>query len=279
MESHAVASGLIALYGYVVGNALKALLRERHLHAYGDFVAEYRRRATELDLPRPAAPPTKAQYYRWVGGQVDSLPRPYHCAVLEHMFPGWTAEELFGHGEHRGGPQPADEEADVLSAIPPGLDPAMLEGVWVTGYLLGGSRYRHVDLSTVSAVDNGVRSRNYPPAPRVEGHSRGHETETNARLFGRHLMGHFRNCNDSYFYGSLHLAVLPGETVLDGYYTGFTNDTQVVAEPWRWVRVDPQSIENVDLANVRLGEPEMVYEALISRTPFDGPIRLDQVTG
>ncbi|AKN16156.1 hypothetical protein [Mycobacterium haemophilum] len=260
-----------------MGNALKALLQDRHLHAYGDFVAEYERRAKELDLPRPATPPTKAQYYRWVGGQVDSLPRPYHCAVLEQMFPGWTAKELFDHDEHQN-QSPAKDDDHVLSPVAPALAPAILGGLWVTGYLLGGTRQCHIDLSSVTATSRGTKSRNYPPAPRAEGHSHGHETETNARLFGRHLMGYFRNCNDHYFYGSLHLAVLPGETILDGYYTGFINDTQVVAEPWRWVRVDPQSTQNIDLAEVTLGEPRRVYEALTSRTQFDRPIPLDEVT-
>lgn len=83
-----------------MANALKSLLQERHLHAYSDFVAEYNRRAKELDLPRHATAPTKGQYYRWVGGQVENLPRGHHCAVLERMFPGWTAARLFGRAEH-----------------------------------------------------------------------------------------------------------------------------------------------------------------------------------
>lgn len=79
----------------VVGNVLRALLDERHLRSYPDFTAVYRLRAKELDLPRTATPPTKSQYYRWLGDQVQTLPRGHHCAVLEHMFPGYTAEELF----------------------------------------------------------------------------------------------------------------------------------------------------------------------------------------
>lgn len=259
-----------------MGNALKALLQDRHLHAYGDFVAEYQRRAKELDLPRPATPPTKAQYYRWVGGHVDSLPRPYHCAVLEQMFPGWTAKQLFDHDKQQA-ESPANADDHVLSSVAPALDPSILEGLWVTGYLLGRTRQHHIDLSTMTVSGYRTKSRNYPPTPRAEGLSRGHETDTSAQLFGRHLIGHFRNRNDCYFYGSMHLALLPGETILDGYYTGFINDTQVVAEPWRWVRVDPQSTENIDLADVTLGEPRQVYEALASRSQLDGPIPLDQI--
>ncbi|EUA09670.1 hypothetical protein I553_3754, partial [Mycobacterium xenopi 4042] len=45
---------------------LKALLRERHLHEYLEFVAEYRRIARDLAYREVAEPPTKATYYRWL---------------------------------------------------------------------------------------------------------------------------------------------------------------------------------------------------------------------
>ncbi len=164
----------------------------------------------------------------------------------------------------------------MLATVDPGLDPALLAGLWVTGYLISGG-YRHVDLSTITVTGSLVMSRNYPPAPRFEGHSAGHETDITARLFGRHLMGHFRNRNDRYYFGSLHLAVLPGETILDGYYTGFLNDTSVVAQSWRWVLVDPRSVDGIDLNTVALGEPAAVYDAIAGRNQFDGPIALAEV--
>ncbi|OJZ69456.1 hypothetical protein BRW65_22890 [Mycobacterium paraffinicum] len=259
-----------------MANLLKALLDERHMHAYSEFIAEYKRAARELDLPRNAVPPTKSQYYRWVGGQVRTLPQGHHCVVLERMFSGWTAKELFGHEQPRE-PSVAGDD-DVLVGIGPGLDPALLAGVWATGYLISGG-YRHVDLSTVDVRGAGMVSRNYPPAPRFEGHSAGHETDVTARLFGRHLMGHFRNHNDRYFFGSLHLVMLPGETILDGYYTGFLNDAAVVAHPWRWVRVDPRTVEGVDLNAVTLGDPAVVYDALAGRNQFDGPLALSDIVG
>lgn len=257
-----------------MGNALKALLQNRHLHAYSDFVAEYERCARRLDLPRQAAPPTKAQYYRWLSGQVQNLPRGYHCVVLEAMFPGWRAAALFGPDEAEAPPARAD--GDLLSSVAPAFDPALLAGLWVTGYVFQSTRV-HVDLSTVTTTRSGVASRNYPPAPRAEGYASGHTTEINARLVGRHLMGQWRNRNDSYYYGSLHLSVLPGDAILDGYYTGFLNDTHIVAEPWRWVRVEPESSAGIDLTGVTLAEPRRVWDAITGRTQFDGPIPLDQV--
>lgn len=259
-----------------MANLLKVLLDERHMHAYSEFVAEYRRLAQELDLPRNAVPPTKSQYYRWLGGQVRTLPQGHHCVVLERMFSGWTARELFGHEQPREPPGPVDD--DVLSGIMPGLDPALLGGVWVTGYLVSGG-YRHVDLSTITVRGAKILSRNHPPAPRFEGHAAGHETDVTAQLFGRHLMGHFRNRNDRYFFGSLHLVMLPGETILDGYYTGFLNDTAVVAHPWRWIRIDPRSVDGVALDALTLDDPSTIYDMLAAHNQFDGPIALSDVAG
>ncbi len=62
------------------------------MHAYSEFIAEYKRLAKDLDLPRNAVPPTRSQYYRWVGDQVQSLPRGHHCVVLERMFPGLDSQ-------------------------------------------------------------------------------------------------------------------------------------------------------------------------------------------
>ena len=254
--------------------ALKSLLQQRHLHEYSEFVVEYERRAKELDLPRHASAPTKAQYYRWVGGHIQNLPRGYHCLVLERMFPGWTARELFGHID----PQNAAATNEALFAsFAPAVEPAQLAGLWVICYVFDGTKH-HVDLSTITVTNNAVTARNYPPEPRAEAHASGFRNEIEAGLFGRHLIGRWRNISDTYFYGSLHFAVLPGETMLDGYYTGFLSDSQVVAERWRWVRVQPQSAEGVDVNTVVLGEPRRIYDAIVGRSPFDAPIPLEQLT-
>jgi len=227
----------------------------------------------ELDLPRHASAPTKAQYYRWVGGHIQNLPRGYHCLVLEQMFPGWTARELFGHNEPEHAPT---TDAALLSSIAPAVEPAQLAGLWVTCYVFDGTKH-HLDLSTITVTNSVVKARNCPPEPRAEAHASGFRNEIEAGLFGRHLIGRWRNVSDNYFYGSLHFSVLPGEAVLDGYYTGFLSDSQVVAERWRWVRVEPQSAEGVDLNSVVLGEPRRIYDAVVGRSRFDGPLPLPQL--
>jgi len=159
----------------------------------------------------------------------------------------------------------------------PAVEPAQLAGLWVSGYVFDGTKH-HVDLSTIAVTNNAVKARNYPPEPRPAAHASGFRNEIEADLFGRHLIGRWRNINDSYSYGSLHFAVLPGETMLDGYYTGYLSDSQVVAERWRWVRVEPQSAEGVDVNTVVLGEPRRIYDAIVGRSPFDAPIPLEQLT-
>lgn len=256
---------------------LKALLQERRLHAYSAFVDEYVRCAKELSLPQHA--PAKTQYYRWVAGHVRDLPRTYHCQVLEHMFPGWTVEELFGRRARPDDSEPDSEFGDstLLSAIAPSVDPTLLAGLWATAYIFEDTR-RHADLSTITVAGPVLRSRNYPPAPRAEGHAAGHETDIKAALHGRHLMGQWRNTNDRYYFGSLHLVLQPGESILDGYYTGFLSDAAVVAERWRWVRIDPGTTDGIDLSTLTVREPRELFDTLTAHGPFEGPIPLAAVT-
>lgn len=77
---------------------LKLLLRQRHWQTYGTFCRQYDRAARELDRDLVGTYPSKAQFYRWIAGQVKSLPYPHHCLVLEALLPGWTAEQLFEPG-------------------------------------------------------------------------------------------------------------------------------------------------------------------------------------
>lgn len=249
--------------------ALKLLLEERHLHAYSEFVAEYNRRARELGVPRQAAPPTKAQYYRWLGGEIQNLPRGYHCAVLERMFPGWSAKELF-QSQH----VPAVD--DVLAGVRPAVDASDLTGLWVTSYVVDGMH--HADLSVLTTTKDGVAARNYPPSPRLEGQACGYANDIEAGIFGRHVIGRWRNVNDRYFYGSIHLAVLPGELTMDGFYTAVQSDTAVASEPWKWARVDSGSAAGVELTTLTVKEPRVIYELLCERTRFDHAVALADVT-
>ncbi len=81
---------------------LKVLLRQRHWQPYNTFRAEYDKAAKRVDPGLVGTWPSRAQFNRWLSGQLKGLPYPDHCRVLEEMFQGWKAPQLF---------QPADNSA------------------------------------------------------------------------------------------------------------------------------------------------------------------------
>jgi hypothetical protein len=74
---------------------LKVLLRQRHLQGHPAFNREYDKVAATIDKALVGTGPGKAQFYRWLAGELIGLPYAHHCRVLEGMFPDWTAEQLF----------------------------------------------------------------------------------------------------------------------------------------------------------------------------------------
>ena len=74
---------------------LKILLREKHWQHYATFCTEYDKAARQIDPDLAGRYPSRAQFHRWLTGAVRNLPYADHCRVLEEMFPGWTAEQLF----------------------------------------------------------------------------------------------------------------------------------------------------------------------------------------
>jgi hypothetical protein len=77
---------------------LKVLLQTRHWQTYGTFCREYDRAARDIDSVLVGSYPSRAQLHRWQSGELKGLPYPHHCRVLEEMFPGWTAAQLFETG-------------------------------------------------------------------------------------------------------------------------------------------------------------------------------------
>ncbi|MFE3002965.1 hypothetical protein ACFXG4_49450 [Nocardia sp. NPDC059246] len=78
------------------GTELKRLLREKHWDTHKVFQREYNRAARKINRNLGGLDgPAKAQFYKWLAGDLKGLPRPDHCAVLEAMLPGHTADELF----------------------------------------------------------------------------------------------------------------------------------------------------------------------------------------
>ena len=107
---------------------LQILLHQRQWHRYGIFRAAYDDAARKIDRDLIGTAPSRAQLHRWTSGELKRLPYTDHCRVLEHMFPGWTADQLFGpcpddalSGPAR--PPVADREmADVVAVFPTRAD-------------------------------------------------------------------------------------------------------------------------------------------------------------
>jgi len=75
--------------------ALKALIRQRHM-SYEAFCREWDRVAKSMDDALIGHYPGRAQYYRWLRGDLShKRPYPDACRMLEAMFPGWSVEGLF----------------------------------------------------------------------------------------------------------------------------------------------------------------------------------------
>jgi hypothetical protein len=99
-------------------SVLKVLLQQRHLQTHSAFRREYDRVALGLDKGLRGSFPSKAQFYRWLSGELVGLPYSDHCRVLEAMFPGWKVDHLFQ--EHEGGigfiPEPPGVHVEVPAA-------------------------------------------------------------------------------------------------------------------------------------------------------------------
>jgi hypothetical protein len=75
--------------------ALKVLIKQRHM-SYEAFCREWDRAASSMDDALRGHYPGRAQYYRWLRGDLaNKRPYPDACRMLEAMFPGWSVERLF----------------------------------------------------------------------------------------------------------------------------------------------------------------------------------------
>lgn len=165
----------------------------------------------------------------------------------------------------------------LLVSIPPSFSTDVLSGFWVTSYEYDSTCHAEIS-QLIPKFDRRMTIKNYPPAPRVEGRVSSFRNEVQVELVNRHLVGNWKNINDAYYFGSIHLAILPGETVMEGYYTCFLSDVQVASAPWKWVRLDPASLSGVELSRVTLQEPRLIYTLVQKHSQHDMPLSLTAVT-
>jgi hypothetical protein len=74
---------------------LKVLVQQRHWQTHKTFCTEYDKAARTVDRSLVGSAPSRPQLHRWLSGALVKLPHPYHCRVLEAMFPGWSVQQLF----------------------------------------------------------------------------------------------------------------------------------------------------------------------------------------
>src|SRR6266516_468026 len=183
---------------------LKALLTEQHLQRYETFRAEYDRVASQIAPELQRTAPNRAQYYRWLTGQLKGgTPYPDACRVLESMFPPWTAEDLFGPPDKApnkaSNPKQASSDS-LLTSIAHSFSAEMLQGLWVTSYEFSTTQHPklHADIAHITVdSDSRIRAKNYPPEPRTEGHVVPYCNEIEAHLANRHRIGHWKNTSDT----------------------------------------------------------------------------------
>ncbi len=269
---------------------LKGLLRQRHLQNYRTFCREYDKIAREVDDSLAGTYPSRAQFYRWLSGKISGQPYPDHCLILEAMFPDYSARALFESltAERPGraadpGQRQLEQHSDALdnlvTKVADGFSADTLGGLWVTCYQFTSERgiRHHADITQLTPQSNRrITARNYPPDPRTEDHVPPFRNEIEAQLANRHLIGQWRNTADTRYFGSIHVAVLPGENIMEGYYTGLTNDIKVDAMHWKWVRLDPVSLSGVELSQVVLQEADTLY-TLLERSTYNAPLTLTAV--
>jgi hypothetical protein len=163
----------------------------------------------------------------------------------------------------------------LLGLVPHSFPASALDGLWVTSYQFthNGQPQHHADIAHVTAESDQHLSIT-TGAARTEGRGVPFRNEIEARLLSRHVVGHWKNTSDARYFGSLQLAVLPGETVMEGWYTGFASDIAVSCARWRWVRLgaDPA-------ATVALAEPAAVHETVMGRSEYDGPLTIADIGG
>lgn len=163
----------------------------------------------------------------------------------------------------------------VLGEVPGSFPAQALAGFWLTcyGFTHAATTRYHADIGRVVAEsDRCVRVTNHPPEPRTEGRASPFRNEIEADLVSRHLVGRWKNTNDTRYFGSLQLAVLPGETIMEGYYMGFGSDVSVSFGQWKWARLETGIIPDVTLR-----EPAALHALIAERTPYDAPLTLADV--
>jgi hypothetical protein len=208
------------------------------------------------------------------GWEADSIPPGEVLVAAGIAAPAASPD---GHYQVLGGERPI---GSILGLVPPSFSAEALIGYWVTSFQFGPgpTRKHHVDIAQISAEsDRFMVISNHPPAPRSEGRASPFRNDLEAQLTNRHVVGHWKNSSDARYFGTFHLAVLSGETVMAGYYTGFGSDIEVSTGPWKWVRLDESSTAGADVSAVNLRDPAELGALVEDHSPYDPALALADI--
>jgi DNA-binding transcriptional regulator YhcF (GntR family) len=168
----------------------------------------------------------------------------------------------------------------VLESVPHNFSADILGGLWVTCYKfhIDDRVDTHADITRVVPQSHRrLTATNYSPEPRNQNYVLTFRNEIEALLANRHLIGHWKNVSDTRYFGSIHLAILPGESVMEGYYTSFLDDIKVDAMPWKWVRLDSASLVGIKLPALTLKEPDVIH-GLLTQSADNSTLPISAVT-
>lgn len=161
---------------------LKFLLQQRRWQTHRTFRGQYDNAARTVDRGLVGTGPSRAQFHRWISGEVKGLPYPDHCRVLERMFPGWSAEQLF---------ETCASEADAVLAQPALDHQAPVDTTGLVGTINAGLAAPDADRPRWGAIREQTHARQFrtasPPAPASSSSSEA-ELADPAREIGRALI-------------------------------------------------------------------------------------------
>lgn len=249
----------------MAANVTLMTARTRAGLSQGALARRIREAGRQLGMPNEC---NRSNISRWEAHGIQ--PQAHYLVALEKVL-GQPAQAL-GFG---GAADEVPADGALLGSVPHGFSATELGGDWVTAYTFdhGGAVLHHADIAHVTAEsDHAVRAVNGPAV--TEGRAVPFGNVIEARLVSRHLIGHWKNTTDTRYLGSVHLAVMPGEMVMDGYYTGLASDITVSVGRWRWVRLGP--VDGLDGVALR-DDPHALYDLVVNHRQTDAPLTLADV--
>src|SRR2546421_7165822 len=169
---------------------------------YAQVVDALRREIEQGVLPPGAKLPTHQELVSQYGVSVGTIKR----ALGELQGAGLIISRQ-GQGAY------VRTRRSLLESVPHTLLADSLRGLWVTSYKCKTERGTgaHADITQlIPQSPRRIVATNSPPEPRTENYAPAFRNDIEAQVANRHVIGYWKNVSDTRYFGSIHLAVLPG---------------------------------------------------------------------